>query len=54
MAGDGSSTIPYIDAAAQDALYNSSAKGAHSGSRDSVLDYVGSRDAADLYSPVTQ
>ena len=37
MKGDGASTVPYSDAAAQDALYNSSVKGAHSGSRDSGL-----------------
>ena len=34
-AGDGAGTVPYSDAAAQDALCNSSVKGAHSGSRDS-------------------
>ena len=36
-AGDGASTVPYSDAAAQDALYNSSVKGAHSGCRESGL-----------------
>ena len=36
-AEDGVSTVPAIDAAAQDALYNSSVKGAHIGSRDSGL-----------------
>ena len=34
-AGDGASTVPYSDAAAQDAFYNSSVKGPHSGSMDS-------------------
>ena len=36
-AEDGASAVPYSDAAAQDALYNSSVKGAHSESSNSVL-----------------
>ena len=33
-------TVPYSDAAAQDALYNSSVKGAHSRSRGSGLSQI--------------
>ena len=43
LAGDVASTLPYSDAAAQDALYNSSVKDAHSGSRDSGLSQFAKR-----------